>query len=58
LARELLFCFPFISDAALPGLIDRETGGGGDVQLATPGNVKFRHTVSHRHDQLRAQNDH
>src|SRR3954470_9230938 len=54
LARELLLCFLFISDAALPGLIDSEAGGGGHVQLATPSNVEFRHTISNRHDQLRA----
>jgi hypothetical protein len=53
-----LLCLPFVSDAALPGLIDSEAGGGSNVQLATPSNVKFRHTVGDRHNQLRAQNNH
>jgi hypothetical protein len=58
LTRELLLCFPFVSDAGLPGLIDSEAGGGSHVQLAAPRDIELRHTVGDRHNQLRAQNNH
>jgi hypothetical protein len=48
----------FIAHAGLGRLINGKAGGGGDVELAAPGNVEFRHSVRHRNDQLRTQNDH
>jgi hypothetical protein len=58
LASELLPRFPFVTDAALCRLIDGEAGGGGNVELATPGDIELRHSVSHRHHKLRTQHDH
>jgi hypothetical protein len=53
LACELPLRFLFIVHAALYRLVNGQARGGSDVELATPGNVKLRHAVCHRHNQLR-----
>jgi hypothetical protein len=57
-ASELPPRFLLVVDAALYRLIDGESGGCGNVQLAVPGDIELWHSVSHRHNQLRTQYDH
>jgi len=58
LASELLARFPLVIHAALDRLINGEAGGRGNIELAAPGYIELRYRVSHRNDQVRAQNDH
>jgi hypothetical protein len=57
LAPEPLSRPLFISHAALDGLIDSESGGGGNIELAISGDTELRHIVGHGNDQLRAYDD-
>jgi hypothetical protein len=50
LACELPLRFLFITHAALYRLIYGEAGGGGNVELATPRDIEFRHSVGYRHN--------
>src|SRR5436853_6369317 len=45
LACELLPRFLFIIHAILQRLIDSQAGGGGGIELATPRDIKLRHSV-------------
>jgi hypothetical protein len=45
LAFELLVRFLLIIHAAFYGLTVSETGGAGNIEFATPRNIKFRHLV-------------
>jgi hypothetical protein len=50
LASELPLRLLFVIHAALDRLINGEAGGGGNVEPATSGYIKLRHSVSYRND--------
>jgi len=58
LASELPQRLLFIIHAILYRLLDSEPSRSGSIKLATPRNIKLRHVVGHRNNQLRTHNHH